>query len=85
MKNKEPWEKTLINMSDAILAHPELPVGKAISIEQAKVSFEAGARSRDNEVNLLKSMIVDKGVAINDLKGLLQIAKDALKQARQTE
>ncbi len=55
MENKiEPWEKTLINMSDAIMTHPELPMGKAISLEQAKatwpIAFEAGQKSRDAKI-----------------------------------
>ena len=28
----------------AIISHPELPMGQAISIEQAAISFEAGMR-----------------------------------------
>jgi hypothetical protein len=36
---------TIINLAQAIIAHPELPMGQAIAIEQAEVSFKAGMKA----------------------------------------
>lgn len=32
------------NLAQAIIAHPDLPMGQAIAIEQAEISFKAGQK-----------------------------------------
>ena len=41
------WEDTVIKPDElglAIIKHPELPMGQAIPIEQAEISFKAGIK-----------------------------------------
>ena len=38
----------------AICKHPELPMGQAISIEQAEISFKAGQESKNTEIRELR-------------------------------
>ena len=53
----EKWEETVLQpreLATAITENTELPMGQAIAKYQAKISFEAGAKSRDVEINHLK-------------------------------
>lgn len=38
----EAKDTAMVNLAQAIMKHPELPMGQAISIEQAEISFKAG-------------------------------------------
>ena len=38
----EAKDTVMDNLAQAIIAHPDLPMGQAIAIEQAEVSFKAG-------------------------------------------
>ena len=43
-KEMEAKDTVMINLAEAVLLHPDLPMGQAIAIEQAKVSFKAGMK-----------------------------------------
>jgi len=40
----EGKDTVMENLAQAILAHPDLPMGQAIAIEQAEISFKAGEK-----------------------------------------
>ncbi len=44
---------------------------------QAEISFKAGQQSRQDEIDLLHTIVADKDVAIIDLKSLLELGKQA--------
>lgn len=62
---------------DIILQPHELkPVVYDTLLKQAEVAFKAGQESRQDEIDLLQSIINSKDVAITDLKSLLELAKE---------
>lgn len=40
----EARDTVMENLAQAIISHPELPMGKAVAIEQAEISFKAGLK-----------------------------------------
>ena len=40
----EAKDTVMENLAQAIIAHPNLPMGQAIAIEQAEISFKAGIK-----------------------------------------
>jgi len=40
----EAKDTVMENLAQAIIAHPDLPMGQAIAIEQAEISFKAGGK-----------------------------------------
>ena len=44
------WKDTVIpNLADAIIKHPNLPMGEAIAIEQAEIAFKAGLEEESTQ------------------------------------
>jgi len=70
--SKKNWEETVIKPGElglAIVKHPELPMGQAIAIEQAEISFKAGYREG---VTKASYFLPGKSKAI-ELRGMGQV------------